>query len=59
MRSAADSANTMSVHAGQVASAMAKTGAGVEAMVSLAREIDEMTRRMHAHTDELAKSLAG
>ena len=59
VRSAADSANTMSVHAGQVASAMAKTGAGVEAMVSLAREIDEMTRRMHAHTDELAKSLAG
>jgi methyl-accepting chemotaxis protein len=49
----------MSVHAGQVASAMAKTGAGVEAMVSLAREIDQMTRRMHAHTDELAKSLAG
>ena len=33
VRSAADSANTMSVHAGQVASAMAKTGAGVEAMV--------------------------
>ena len=59
VRSAADSANTMSVHAGQVASAMAKTGAGVEAMVSLAREVDEMTRTMHAHTDELAKSLAG
>ena len=45
VRSAADSANTMSVHAGQVASAMAKTGAGVEAMVSLAREIDQMTRK--------------
>ena len=59
VRSAADSANTMSVHAGQVASAMAKTGAGVEAMVALAREVDEMTRTMHAHTDELAKSLAG
>ena len=58
VRSAADSANSMSVHAGQVASAMAKTGAGVEAMVALAREIDQMTRRMHAHTDELAKSLA-
>jgi len=59
VRSAADSANSMSVHAGQVASAIAKTGAGVEAMVALAREIDQMTRRMHAHTDELAKSLAG
>ena len=55
----ADSANSMSVHAEQVASAMAQTGAGVEAMVALAREIDQMTRRMHAHTDELAKSLAG
>ena len=59
VRSAADSANSMSVHAEQVASAMAQTGAGVEAMVALAREIDQMTRRMHAHTDELAKSLAG
>ena len=59
VRSAADSASTMSVHAEQVAGAMAQTGAGVEAMVSMAREIDQMARRMHAHTDELAKSLAG
>ncbi|MGA8171945.1 MAG: HAMP domain-containing methyl-accepting chemotaxis protein [Methylocystis sp.] len=59
VRSAAESANSMSMHAEQAASGMAQTGAGVEAMVSLAREIDQMTRRMHAHTDELAKSLAG
>ncbi len=57
VRSAADSASSMSAHAEQVANAMAQTGAGVEAMVSMAREIDQMARRMHAHTDELAKSL--
>ncbi len=57
VRSAADSASSMSAHADQVANAMAQTGAGVEAMVSMAREIDQMARRMHAHTDELAKSL--
>ena len=58
VRSAADSATSMSAHAEQAANAMAQTGAGVEAMVSMAREIDQMARRMHAHTDELAKSLA-
>ena len=58
VRSAAQSAGAMSAHAEQVASAMAQTGAGVEAMVGMAREIDQMARRMHAHTDELAKSLA-
>jgi len=58
VRSAADSASSMSAHAEQVANAMAQTGAGVEAMVSMAREIDQMARRMQAHTDELAKSLA-
>ncbi len=57
VRSAADSASSMSAHADQVANAMAQTGAGVEAMVSMAREIDQMARRMHAHTDELARSL--
>jgi len=57
VRSAADSAGAMSAHADQVANAMEQTGAGVEAMVSMAREIDEMARRMHAHTDELARSL--
>ncbi|MGJ0509858.1 MAG: methyl-accepting chemotaxis protein [Methylocystis sp.] len=58
VRSAATSAGAMSSHADQVANAMAQTGAGVEAMVAMAREIDQMARRMHAHTDELAKSLA-
>ncbi|PPD44643.1 MAG: methyl-accepting chemotaxis protein [Methylocystis sp.] len=58
VRSAATSAGSMSSHADQVANAMAQTGAGVEAMVSMAREIDVMARRMHAHTDELARSLA-
>lgn len=58
VRSAATSACSMSSHADQVANAMAQTGAGVEAMVSMAREIDQMARRMHAHTDELARSLA-
>ncbi|QGM44568.1 methyl-accepting chemotaxis protein [Methylocystis heyeri] len=58
VRSAADSAGSMSAHADQVANAMAQTGAGVEAMVAMAREIDEMARRMHTHTGELAKSLA-
>lgn len=58
VRSAATSASSMSSHADQVASAMAQTGAGVEEMVGMAREIDQMARRMHAHTDELARSLA-
>jgi len=58
VRSAATSAGSMSSHADQVANAMAQTGAGVEAMVSMAREIDQMARRMQAHTEELAKSLA-
>jgi methyl-accepting chemotaxis protein len=58
VRSAAASAAAMSAHAGQVANAMAQTGVGVEAMMSMAREIDQMARHMHAHTDELAKSLA-
>lgn len=58
VRSAATSAEAMSAHADQVANAMAQTGAGVESMVSMAREIDQMARAMHAHTDELAKSLA-
>jgi methyl-accepting chemotaxis protein len=55
VRSAATSASSMSSHADQVANAMAQTGVGVEAM---AQEIDQMARRMHAHTDELARSLA-
>ncbi|KAF2992614.1 methyl-accepting chemotaxis protein [Methylocystis sp. MJC1] len=58
VRSAATSAQSMSAHAGQVADAMAQTGAGVESMVSMAREIDQMARAMQAHTGELAKSLA-
>jgi methyl-accepting chemotaxis protein len=58
VRSAATSASSMSSHADQVANAMAQTGVGVEAMVAMAREIDQMARRMHAHTDELARSLA-
>ncbi|MBL1258358.1 methyl-accepting chemotaxis protein [Methylocystis sp. Sn-Cys] len=58
VRSAATSAEAMSAHADQMASAMTQTGAGVESMVSMAREIDQMARAMHAHTDELAKSLA-
>ncbi|QGM98348.1 methyl-accepting chemotaxis protein [Methylocystis parvus] len=58
VRSAATSAGAMSAHADQAANAMAQTGAGVESMVSMAREIDVMARRMHAHTDELATSLA-
>lgn len=58
VRSAATSAEAMSAHADQMANAMTQTGAGVESMVSMAREIDQMARAMHAHTDELAKSLA-
>jgi methyl-accepting chemotaxis protein len=58
VRSAASSAKSMSEHAEQVASALANTGIGVEHMVGMAREIDVMARRMHAHTDELAHSLA-
>jgi methyl-accepting chemotaxis protein len=58
VRSAADSAATMSQHVTQVASAMSQTGVGAEAIVTLAREIDQMARRTQAHTDELAQSLA-
>ncbi|MGJ0391446.1 MAG: methyl-accepting chemotaxis protein [Methylocystis sp.] len=58
VRSAATSAGAMSSHADQVANAMAQTGAGVETIVAMAREIDQIARRMDAHTDELAKSLA-
>ncbi len=58
VRSAADSAASMSEHVGQVAGAMSQTGAGAEAVVTLAREIDQMARRTQAHTDELAQSLA-
>ncbi|MBY6241255.1 methyl-accepting chemotaxis protein [Methylosinus sp. Sm6] len=58
VRSAADSAATMSQHVGHVATAMSQTGVGAEAIVTLAREIDQMARRTQAHTDELAQSLA-
>lgn len=58
VRSAATSASSMSSHADQVANAMAQTGVGVETMVAMAREIDQMARHMHDHTDELARSLA-
>jgi methyl-accepting chemotaxis protein len=58
VRSAADSAATMSQHVTQVASAMSQTGVGAEAIVTLAREIDQMARRTQAHTNELAQSLA-
>jgi methyl-accepting chemotaxis protein len=58
VRSAADSASSMSQHVTQVSSAMSQTGVGAEAIVTLAREIDQMARRTQAHTDELAQSLA-
>lgn len=58
VRSAADSAASMSEHVAHVASAMSQTGVGAEAIVTLAREIDQMARRTQAHTDELAQSLA-
>ncbi len=57
VRSAADSAGAMSAHAAQVAQAMAQSGADVEAMVAMAREIDQMARGMHKQSEELAKSL--
>jgi len=36
----------------------AAAGAGVESMVAMAREIDQMARGMRAHSEDLAKSLA-
>jgi methyl-accepting chemotaxis protein len=58
VRSAADSAASMSQHVSHVSNAMSQTGAGAEAIVTLAREIDQMARRTQAHTVELAESLA-
>ncbi|MBV9065782.1 MAG: HAMP domain-containing protein [Methylobacteriaceae bacterium] len=58
VRSAASGANAMNKHVENVADAVAVTGDSVEAVVSLAYELDELASRLRASASDFAASLA-
>jgi methyl-accepting chemotaxis protein len=58
VRSAASGATAMTTHVEKVADAVAVTGDSVEAVVSLAHELDELASRLRTTASDFAESLA-